>query len=101
MGPKAFAYYFPVIDRFLRDWAESSDDSVDNCAWILACAMIAQMEITGPAALAIATVSEIAGLAAFVIQEADRYTDDILERKRLVKEWRKVKRICAELLPAL
>ncbi len=36
MGPKAFVFYFPVIERFLFE-AKAADVDDDCCSWILAC----------------------------------------------------------------
>jgi len=42
MGPAAFAYYFPVLDRHLRE-AQAADEDDDNEAWIIGCGVEDQL----------------------------------------------------------
>ena len=42
MGPKAFAYYYPVLDKYLRE--VQPDDEDDDCeAWGIVCAFEMQL----------------------------------------------------------
>lgn len=43
MGPAAFKFYFPVVDRYLRA-IRNSNEGGDCEAWILGRAILAQME---------------------------------------------------------
>jgi hypothetical protein len=43
MGPVAFAYYFPVLDRHLRE-ARPTDEYDDCEAWIIGCSVEDQLE---------------------------------------------------------
>jgi hypothetical protein len=95
MGPKAFAYYFPVIDRYLREVLGKEPD--DDCsAAILGSATAARLSDTAhPAIQSIAR--EVAELAAHVIGNLTRYAPDERLQKRILREWRKVEEAAAEL----
>ncbi|MCW1921235.1 hypothetical protein OKA05_01645 [Luteolibacter arcticus] len=95
MGPNAFAYYFPVIDGYIREVrGEEPDD--DCCAAILGSAVAGQLEeATNPAIRSIA--SEVLNLAAHVARNAARYTPDERMQKRILREWRKVDEAAAGL----
>ncbi len=43
MGARAFLFYFPVIDRYIRE-IEGPDNGFDGEAWILACGIRNQFE---------------------------------------------------------
>lgn len=96
MGPAAFDYYFPVIDRFLREFRRADDDDLDDgCAWILGAAMISQLESAKPRPIAAQTAAEIRGLAAFVIREIDRYASEAEAQRRILEPWRKADLLAA------
>lgn len=94
MGPVAFDYYFPVVDRYLREFRRIVDDDDydgdgDGCAWILGAAMVSQLETVAPRPLAAGTAVEIASLAAFVIREIDRFAGEPRGQRRIMDEWSK------------
>ena len=41
MGPKAFLFYFPVIEKYIKT-VKPGDDLDDCCFWIIGCAMESQ-----------------------------------------------------------
>lgn len=88
MGPVAFDYYFPVVDRYLRGFRRDGEDHDDGCAWILGAAMVSQLETVTPRPLAADTALEIAALAAFVIGESDRFAGEPRGQRRILEEWR-------------
>ena len=45
MGGKAYAFYFPVIERFLYEVTEVADVPDDREAWILACGIQKQLRV--------------------------------------------------------
>ena len=95
MGPKAFAYYFPVIDRYLRE-VQGDEPDDDCCAEILGSAISGQLkEAADPAIRLIA--SEAADLAAHVIGNPSRYTPDEGIQERILREWRKVAEVASAL----
>lgn len=97
MGPAAFDHYFPVIDRYLREFRRADDDDDhDGCAWILGAAMVSQLETTTPRPIATGTTMEIADLAAFMIREIDRFAVDPHGETRILEPWRKAGLLAAE-----
>ncbi len=88
MGPKAFVYYFPVIDRYLRE--VTSNDPRDDCeANILACAMNGQLDhddVSGSSVV----VSELHNLINFVLMEVARYSGSKKIRKQIHATWRQL-----------
>ena len=89
MGAKAFAYYFPIVDEYLRDIDAVEEDN-DRQAWILAECMLAQLD--EPNDLRRHPVcSRIAKLADHVHANVGAYTADDLERRRITEVWAKVK----------
>jgi hypothetical protein len=94
MGPKAFAYYFPVIDRYLRE--VHGEDPDDDCSvGILGRAIAMQLaEATSPALRSVAV--EAAALASHVMGDPARYTPDERMQERLVREWRRVAGVAAK-----
>lgn len=92
MGPAAFDHYFPVIDRYLREFRRPDDDDDDDgCAWILGAAMVSQLETTTPRPIAIGTAMEIADLAAFMIAGIGRFATDPQGQGRILAKWREAK----------
>ena len=89
MGPVAFDYYFPVVDRYLREFRRAAEDDDDGCAWILGAAMVSQLESVTPRPLAAGTAVEIAALAAFVSREIDRFAGEPRGQGRILEEWHK------------
>jgi hypothetical protein len=96
MGPVAFDYYFPVVDRYLREFRRADDAGDDGCAWILGAAMESQIETMNPRPLAAGTVMEISALANFVLSEIDRYAGEPRGHRRISAIWRKARRLADE-----
>lgn len=96
MGPAAFDYYFPVIDRYLRDFRRGCDDDNDGCAWILGAAMVSHLENSKVRPIATGTAMEIAELAAFMIREIDRFAVTPPGQTRILEPWRKAGLLAAE-----
>ena len=89
MGGKAYAFYFPVIERFLYEVTEVADVPDDREAWILACGVQRQLRVdTAPALLPLA--DRIIALAQFVQSNIGRFGDDSEEWSEIEDEWRKV-----------
>lgn len=88
MGSRAFEYYLPVIDRYLRE--VSYEDELDDCeAAILGSAVAVQFEWKG-SHLSPRTVAEIEELSAFVMENRDRYSPLPSELERIEIEWNRV-----------
>lgn len=86
MGSRAFAYYFPVVDRYLRTVSLAPDDLGDCEAAILGSGIAYQLHpdhAPFPADL----LSEIESLHAFVIQNIHRYTATPEDLQNILREW--------------
>ena len=95
MGPRAFSYYFPVIDRYLRD-VHGEDPDGDCYAGILGTAIASQL--AEPAQPTIRSIAgEVADLASHVIGNPDRYTPDDRMQQRTHRVWFKVAELAASL----
>ena len=90
MGSAAFAYYFPVIDKYLRE--ERSELEIHNgcSAWILGCDVKMQFQWADGHKPSPQIVEEIRDLSAFVKENTSRYSDDPAEQDRIRESWRKV-----------
>ncbi len=98
MGCRAFAYYFPVIDRYLRTVTLGPDDLGDCEAAILGSAVAAQFGWNG-AVIPASLRAEIASLRAFVVENVARYAATEKERRRILREWRRVAEELAKKTP--
>ena len=85
MGPKAFAYYFPVIERFLFEF-ELAPDNDDAQAWILGCDVMMQFSSTKPDCLK-HLVPRIHDLACWVKANVHRFSYDQHEHHRIANKW--------------
>jgi len=45
MGPEAFIYYFPVIERYLKEVVIDDDYDDDYEVWIIGCALLSQLKL--------------------------------------------------------
>lgn len=90
MGSVAFAYYFPVIDKYLRE--ERSELEIHNgcAAWILGCGVTSQFQWADGHKPLPQTVEEIRDLSAFVRGNLSRYSNDPEEQDRIRASWRAV-----------
>lgn len=89
MGSAAFAYYFPVIDQYLREgnW----DDPLDYCcAWILGRGVSSQFHWKDGRKPPPHVVQAIADLSAFVQANIGRFSADTDEQERIKGSWREV-----------
>lgn len=88
MGPRAFAYYLPIIDRFLRE--VSSNCKFDDCETnILACAIEGQLDYD-PLNCSEELLREVRSLTDFVQTSTSRYSGSKVIRKRIRTTWAKV-----------
>lgn len=89
MGARAFAYYFPVIDRYLRTVTLGPNDLGDCEAGILGSAVAAQFGWKG-AVIHPDLRAEIESLRAFVVENVARYAATEQERRHILREWERV-----------
>jgi hypothetical protein len=86
MGSAAFAYYFPVIDKYLRE--VRPDEFNDGCsAWILGCGVRSQFRWADGHKPSPQVVEEIRELSTFVRENTTRFSDDPAEQDRIRASW--------------
>ena len=94
MFPNAFEYYFPIIDKYLREVDINDDDDWtmdDGChAWILGCAVHSQFHWKDGTTPREYVVQEISSLSEFVQGNLKRYSVKDDERTRIRNSWVKV-----------
>ncbi|MDB6132267.1 MAG: hypothetical protein JWM59_510 [Verrucomicrobiales bacterium] len=93
MLPKAFEYYYPVVDRYLRSVNIHDEDECheDGCeARGLGFSIESQFHWTGGARPADYVVREIRRLSLFVRGHLSHYSKDPEERARIDESWRKL-----------
>ena len=85
MGGKAFVYYYPVIDSYLRDTPEDNDGD-DRESWILAHCIKAQFDVD--------TLADVRRLAPRVLELADfvrthiqRFGSALNEQNHIATAW--------------
>lgn len=85
MGPRAFAYYFPVVDNHLRSVPET-DNQHDHQAWILAKCLHNQFD---PANLGQVRhlARAVLDLARYVKDEIHRFGEYPDEQERVAQAW--------------
>jgi len=90
MGWKAFVYYLPVIERFLKE--VEPEDEYDDCeAWILGCAVESQVEehkkkISEDIGTRLETLCD-STLARFKVMNLTEK-----DKKRILKQWTKTRK---------
>lgn len=85
MGPKAFAYYYPVIEDYLRN-VPDADNFDDHESWILAHCV--RMQFAGNDLAPIRHLAErVLDLANFITTNIRRFGGDEGERKRVADAW--------------
>jgi len=94
MGSKAFAYYFPVIERFLIEF-ELGTDNDDAQAWILGCDIAMQFKSTKADCLK-GLVPRILDLARWVTANVHRFSYDEHEHHRIANKWARLKKLLRE-----
>ncbi|MEJ0091572.1 MAG: hypothetical protein WDM80_17725 [Limisphaerales bacterium] len=92
MGASAFQFYFPVIDRFLRD-ARHIEGQFDGQAWILAKAISSQMENPLPEDL----IGKIEKLCYHVRDNLSQYGECKIEQEEIDNVWLEVEKRVVEL----
>ena len=93
MFPRAFEYYYPVVDRYLKSVSvhDGGDAFYGNCqAWILGCAIESQFHWTNGSRPPDYVISEISQLLNFVRGHLHHYSLDADEQIRIDKCWEKL-----------
>lgn len=90
MGGKAFAYYYPVIDRFLRRTIEIPEDQRgDRQSWILPQCIKNQFE--GHGNLYVRPLKDsVLDLCAFMIENIRLFADDWRDPAEIEIHWREL-----------
>ena len=89
MGTKAFLFYFPVIETFLRE-ADGSDPLDDRQSWILAHAVLTQLKEHG-FQVPIRSRDESRGrIAQFVRKNLVLFSQEPKSQSRLDAAWHEV-----------
>jgi hypothetical protein len=87
MGSVAFAYYLPVIDKYLREYRPEFEWGDICCAWILGCDVKTQFQRADGHRPSPQIVEEIRELSTFVRENTSRYSDDPAEQDRIRASW--------------
>ena len=92
MGGKAFAFYFPVIDRFLRKTIELPEaQRGDRQSWILPQCIKNQVE--GREFRHVLYLREpVLGLCDFMLNNIALFADDWTDLKEIEEQWHQLKR---------
>ena len=91
MGPKAFAFYFPVIEDFLHDVPEQSDNHDDYSAWILAHCIKNQFDHQkGKVPHVIHLADRVIALSQFVRNNIQRFEYNNAGRTKITEAWREL-----------
>ena len=85
MGGKAFAYYFPVIEDYLKSVPEGTNDH-DHEAWILSCGISAHFQGRDLPHVD-HLIPRVLALADIVLGNIDRFGDSQVERNRVAGGW--------------
>jgi hypothetical protein len=99
MGGKAFAYYFPVIEDFLKSVPEGGNCD-DHQAWILACGIQAHFEGEDLPHVQHLT-SRVIALAEYIRGHISRFGYDEGERNKVANEWSELARHVTRMTRAL
>ncbi len=75
MGGKAFSYYFPVIEEYLRETPEKEPEGDDRQSWILAKCILNQFRMSTSDHMA-HLAPRIISLSQFVRDNLQRFGDD-------------------------
>jgi hypothetical protein len=94
MGGRAFDYYFPVVDRYIREVTGNEDG--DDCeVAILGSGVAAQFDWNG-AHPSPSLINEIEALSEYVSTHLDQYSPSAEHQKRIKREWGRVNEKIAE-----
>jgi hypothetical protein len=86
MGGRAFAFYFPVIESYLRDVQDENDDGDDHESWILARCIKNQFD--AKTALHVLHLSHrVMALSQYIRQNIVRYGYDADEQRQIADAW--------------
>lgn len=85
MGGTAFDYYFPVLDRYIREVA-GTEEGEDCEVAILGSAVAAQFDWNG-AHPRPSLVSEIEQLSDYVLSHLEQYSPEAKDQRRIHREW--------------
>jgi hypothetical protein len=89
MGGKAFAFYFPVIESYLRETSAYTEYD-DRNAWILACGI--QLQFTGNTLPDVRHLaSRVLDLAEFVQSNIGHFAIEHEEQQRILSAWQELK----------
>lgn len=88
MGARAFDYYFPVLDEYLRR-AEADDEWDDREAEYLGTCVVSQFEMLGKK-ITVETQAEIANLAEFVLDNLGLYAPRPKAQGEIRRSWKAV-----------
>ena len=91
MGPKAFSYYFPVIDRYLREISSQEEDDHYDVGYI----GIAIQERLEDKQVWRSTkvLSEIRSLTEFVLGNVTRYSVSEKVHRKITRIWMELKQL--------
>lgn len=88
MGRRAFVYYFPVLDLYLREFRVSEDED-ESVAAIIGSGIIAQIESSSDSCL-VPIHPAIRSLADYVCSHSKFLAEDPDEQARIIKHWRPI-----------
>jgi hypothetical protein len=93
MGPRAFAFYFPVVDRYLREVRNDDPLDLGDCqAWILGEGIRSQIEESG-SSMDAELFARIASLVGYVLEHLGRYAHQLKDQKRVRTSWTSVEKV--------
>ena len=88
MGTAAFAYYFPVLEKFLHNVPDIEHDG-DNEAWIISRGILTQFNSKDTSKIEHLKRRAI-DLAKYVLDNIGRFGGDDKERKRVTNSWQQL-----------
>jgi len=95
MGGKAFAFYFPVVERYLLDTPDFENEGDDRESWILAKCIENQFK-SKTSQYVQHLADRVTMLSQFVQKNIRRFGYDEDERKKIAEAWQELQ-ICVKL----
>lgn len=97
MGWKAFVFYFPVVDQFLRKTAQIDiEEREDRHSWILARAI--ENQFTGTRAEFVRQLRQpVLQLCNFMLSNLDLFTNDGWDVTQIEQAWQELQQLVAHL----
>jgi len=86
MGPKAFSYYFRVIDKYMSE-VEPEDEWDDCSGWIIGCGIESQIEQDKENCLS----PRLLRLAEIVINRFGTFEINESEKEQVIDKWNEIK----------